>query len=66
MGSNKDDILTSTRISTKIFEDFKIMSIRTKFSIQKLTERSMFLYLTNEEFRKQLHNQLNTYYTGSI
>jgi carbamoyltransferase len=35
-------------------------------SVQKLTERSMYLYLTNDEFRKQIHNQLDTQFTGSI
>jgi hypothetical protein len=26
----------------------------------------MFLYLTNEDFRKTIHNQLDTEFTGSI
>ena len=63
---NKDNILTSVKIPEKLFEDFKIECIRTKFSIQKLTERAMFLYMTNSEFRKSLHEQLDTFYTGSL
>jgi hypothetical protein len=62
----EDKILTSVKVPEKLFEDFKVMCVRTKFSIQKLTERSMYLYLTDENFRKTLHNQLNTSYTGSI
>ena len=52
--------LTSVKVPEDLFEQFKIACVRYKFSVQKLTERSMFLYLTNEEFRKNIHNQLET------
>lgn len=58
--------LTSVKIPEDLFEQFKIACVRYKFSVQKLTERSMFLYLTDEEFRKQLHNTLDTQFSGSI
>ena len=58
--------LTSVKVPEDLFEQFKIACVKYKFSVQKLTERSMFLYLTNEEFRKQIHNQLDTQFTGSI
>lgn len=48
--------LTSVKINEKLFEDFKINSIKFKFSLQKLTERAMYLYNTDSEFRKQIHN----------
>jgi hypothetical protein len=52
--------LTSVKVPEDLFEQFKIACVKHKFSIQKLTERCMYLYLTNEEFRKQIHNQLDT------
>ena len=58
--------LTSVKVPEELFEQFKIACVRYKFSVQKLTERSMFLYLTNEDFRKTMHNQLDTEFTGSI
>ena len=58
--------LTSVKIPDGLFEQFKIACVKYKFSVQKLTERSMYLYLTDEEFRKQIHNQLDTQFTGSI
>lgn len=48
--------LTSVKIDEKLFEEFKINSIKFKFSLQKLTERAMYLYNTDAEFRKQMHN----------
>jgi hypothetical protein len=58
--------LTSVKVPEDLFEQFKIACVRYKFSVQKLTERSMYLYLTNEDFRKSIHNQLDTQFTGSI
>ncbi len=58
--------LTSVKVPEDLFEQFKIACVKYKFSVQKLTERSMYLYLTNEEFRKSIHNQLDTQFTGSI
>jgi hypothetical protein len=63
MGDNK---LTSVKVKDDLFEEFKVLCVRTKFSLQKLVDRSMYLYLTDETYRKQLHNQTNlTLPTGS-
>jgi hypothetical protein len=58
--------LTSVKVPEDLFEQFKIACVKYKFSVQKLTERAMYLYLTNEDFRKNIHNQLDTQFTGSI
>jgi len=52
--------LTSVKIPEDLFEEFKISCIKYKFSIQKLTERCMYMYLTDNEFRTKVHNQLDT------
>jgi hypothetical protein len=62
----KDDILTTVRLKEKLFEDFKQISILNKITMRNLLERSMYLYMTDAEFKKNINNQLNTYYTGSI
>ena len=43
--------LTSVKVKADLFENFKIECVRRKFSFQKLADRSIFLYLTDEEFR---------------
>ena len=62
----KDDILTTVRLKEKLFEDFKQDSILNKITMRNLLERSMYLYMTDIEFKRNINNQLNTYYTGSI
>ena len=58
--------LTSVKIVDHLFEDFKISSIRHKFNLQKLTNRALHLYLTNEEFRKQIQNHTDLTVSGSL
>jgi len=53
---SKDQQLTSVKIDKSLFEQFKVECIKRKFSFQKLSERAIHLYLTEEEFRKQVHN----------
>jgi len=54
--SEKNQVLTSVKIDNDLFDKFKIECIKRKFSFQKLSERAIHLYLTNEDFRKHLHN----------
>ena len=56
--SNKNPMtLTSVKVQSDLFENFKIECVRRKFSFQKLADRSLFLFLTDENFRKQITNQ---------
>ena len=57
---NKRELqLTSVKVHRELFEEFKIECVKTKFSFQKLFDRAIYLYLTDEEFRKTIHNQTN-------
>jgi hypothetical protein len=59
MSQSKKMTLTSVKVQSQLFENFKVECVRRKFSFQKLADRSLFLYLTNEDFRKQITNQTN-------
>jgi hypothetical protein len=51
--------LTSVRVEQELFEEFKIECVRYKFSFQKLADRAIFLYLTDDKFRERVHNQID-------
>jgi|TARA_Y100000114_G_scaffold99580_1_gene92741 hypothetical protein len=57
--ANKEMTLTSVKVKSDLFEEFKIQCVRRKFSFQKLSDRAIHLYLTDEEFRKQISNHTN-------
>ena len=52
-------VLTSVKVNNTIWDEFRISCVKYKFSLQKLTDRAMHLYLTDPEFRKQIHNHTN-------
>jgi hypothetical protein len=58
-------VITSVKIPQVLYEDFKVTSVKTKMNLQDIVERAMFMYLTDSNFRQSIHEQYNTYYTGS-
>jgi|TARA_R110000803_G_scaffold64289_4_gene125219 hypothetical protein len=65
MSTTKNQTLTSVKVQTPLFEEFKIECVKRKFSFQKLADRALFLYLTDETFRKQITNQSNLNLDGN-
>ena len=59
MNAKKQMTLTSVKVKSDLFENFKVECVRRKFSFQKLADRSIYLFLTDEEFRKKITNQTN-------
>ena len=57
--ANTDKTLTSVKIKSDLFDEFKIECVKRKFSFQKLADRAIHLYLTDEDFRKQINNHNN-------
>lgn len=51
--------LTSVKVDKSLFDTFKIECVKRKFSLNKLVNRALDLYLSNEDFRKQLTNYIN-------
>jgi|TARA_B110000971_G_scaffold220931_1_gene266115 hypothetical protein len=58
--ANKDEKLTSVEITRPLFNNFKMACLEENFSFKKLANRSIFLYLTDKEFREKIHKQNNT------
>jgi hypothetical protein len=56
---NKDKKLTSVRVTQELFNKFRQECIEQKFSFQKLADRAMFLYLTDQTFKDKIQQQKN-------
>jgi hypothetical protein len=59
MSNKKEKTLTSVKIQSDLFQDFKIECVKRKFSFQKLADRAIHLYLTNDDFRRTINNHHN-------
>jgi hypothetical protein len=57
MTNNKK--LTSVKVEEELLQEFKEQCVRYKFSLQKLVDRAIYLYLTEEDFKQKLHTQTN-------
>jgi hypothetical protein len=59
MAETNGKTLTSVKVKTDLWEEFRIECLKRKFSFQKLSDRAIYLYLTDEDFRRQITNQTN-------
>jgi len=48
--------LTSVKIDNELWDKFRIECIKRKFSFQKLSERAIDLYMSDDEFRRTITN----------
>lgn len=53
----KKESLTSVKINSQLWEDFKIQSIRDKISLHDLVNISILLYLTDEKFKEKINER---------
>ena len=61
----KNTKLTSVKILESLYEKFKLNTVNTKMTLQKLTNRSIDLYLTDEDFKEKIELHDNLMVSGS-
>ena len=52
--NKKEMHLTSVKIEKELFHNFRIECVKNKFSLQKLEERCVHLYLNDADFRRMV------------
>lgn len=57
--------LTSVKLLDNLYKKFKISNLDDSFTLQKLINRSMDLYVHDEGFRKQISEHKNLKPSGS-
>jgi len=57
--------LTSVKILEDLYKRFKQTTVNTKMTLQKLTNRSINLYLTDEQYKQNLETHDNLISSGS-
>ena len=61
----KNTKLTSVKIIEELYQRFKLNTVNTKMTLQKLTNRSIDLYLTDEDFKEKIELHDNLMVSGS-
>ena len=57
--------LTSVKLLKSLYENFKSATINTSMTLQKLTNRSVDRFLTDEKFREEIETYDNLVVSGS-
>ena len=57
--------LTSVKILEDLYKRFKSTTVNTKMTLQRLTNRSIDLYLTDKQYKQQLETHDNLTISGS-
>ena len=57
--------LTSVKILENLYKRFKSTTVNTKMTLQKLTNRSIGLYLTDENYKNTIETYDNLTASGS-
>ena len=57
--------LTSVKILEDLYKRFKSATVNTKMTLQKLTNRSIDLYLTDENYKNTVETHDNLISSGS-
>jgi hypothetical protein len=52
----KNQVLTSVKLDVDMFEQFRVECVKQKTSLQKITERSIHMFLNDPEFRRIILN----------
>ena len=61
----KNTKLTSVKILENLYEKFKLNTVNTKMTLQKLTNRSVDRFLTDEKYREEIETYDNLVVSGS-
>ena len=61
----KDAKLTSVKILESLYKRFKLNTVNTKMTLQKLTNRSVDRFLTDDKFREEIETYDNLMVSGS-
>jgi len=63
--SLKQTKLTSVKVLEHLYNKFKINTVDSDMTLQRLTNRTMYLYITDEDFRKKVSESNELVVSGS-
>ena len=61
----KNTKLTSVKIIESLYERFKLNTVNTKMTLQKLTNRSVDRFLNDNKFKEEIETYSNLNISGS-
>tara|TARA_Y100001938_G_scaffold133786_1_gene193517 strand:- start:344 stop:538 length:195 start_codon:yes stop_codon:yes gene_type:complete len=57
--------LTSVKLIKGLYDEFKVRTVNSDMTFQKIVNRSLQLYLTEEKFKQQVETEVDLSISGS-
>lgn len=59
-------IATTVKIENNLYDNFKILGVRHKLTLQGLVEKTVFRYVNEEKFREGINNFIFPVISGGV
>ena len=53
---NKNKVATTVKVESTLYDEFKVLGVRHKLTLQGLVEKTVFRYVREEVFRIDMNN----------
>lgn len=64
---SKEKVATTVKVENALYDEFKILGVRYKLTLQGLVEKTVFRYVKEEVFRNDMNAfTLTTFVTSSV
>ena len=57
--------LTSVKLIRGLYDEFKLRTVNSEMTFQKIVNRSLSLYLTEEKFKQKVETEVDLSISGS-
>jgi hypothetical protein len=54
----KNKVATTVKVETTLYDEFKILGVHHKLTLQSLVEKTVFRYVKDEVFRNDINNYI--------
>lgn len=52
----KNKVATTVKVESILYDEFKVLGVRHKLTLQGLMEKTVFRYVNEERFREEINN----------
>ena len=64
--STKDKVATTVKVENTLYDEFKVLGVRYKLTLQGLVEKTVYRYVREEIFRNELNSFTLPYISASL
>lgn len=56
MNTSQNKVATTVKVESSLYDEFKVLGVRHKHSLQKFMDKAVYRYVNEEAFREGINN----------